>query len=57
VIIDRIVNEKKNLILEKGERAITPLMGILMSELRGKADGKILNEKLSRKVKEILSKK
>jgi len=54
-IIDRILSEKMQFIVDKKERSIPPLMGILMKELRGMVDGKILNKKLTMKVSEILA--
>ena len=56
-VIDRLIVEKQDLIEEKGERAIAPLMGLLMEELRGKVDGQVLNKKLTYKVKEALGQK
>ena len=53
-IVKRIVNEKKDLIKERKERAISPLMGILMKKLRGKADGALINKLLKEEVKRIL---
>jgi len=55
-IIERIVEEKRDLIEERGERAFKPLMGLAMKELRGKVDGKIISEKLRKKIDEILGK-
>jgi len=49
-VVEKIVRENKKLVEEKGERAIQPLMGIVMRELRGKADGKTIMEVLKRKV-------
>lgn len=55
--IQKLVEEKKELIVEKGEGAFKPLMGIVMGEFRGKIDGKVVAEKLReailRKVKEL----
>jgi glutamyl-tRNA(Gln) amidotransferase subunit E len=48
------VNQKKKFIREKRERAVGPLMGIVMKELRGKVDGKVINKMLVEKVKEVL---
>ena len=53
-LIENIVNSKKDFIREKGARAVGPLMGIVMKELRGKADGKVINKLLEEKVKEVL---
>lgn len=55
--IQRLIEEKKELIAEKGENAFKPLMGIVMGEFRGKVDGKVIAEKLreaiSKKMKEL----
>jgi len=53
-VIDNIVNAKKGFIREKGARAVGPLMGIVMKDLRGKVDGKVINKILEEKVKEVL---
>ena len=50
-IIDNLIVEKKQLIKEKGERALPALMGLVMKELRGKIDGKIVNDILKKKLK------
>jgi len=52
-IIDKIIQEKKELIEERGEMAFKPLMGLVMKELRGKVDGKIIAEKLRSKIKTV----
>jgi glutamyl-tRNA(Gln) amidotransferase subunit E len=52
--IGDIVNSKRDFIREKGARAVGPLMGVVMKELRGKVDGKVINELLEEKVKEVL---
>lgn len=44
--IKKLVEEKKDLIMEKGENAFKPLMGLVMNEFRGKVDGKVIAEKL-----------
>jgi glutamyl-tRNA(Gln) amidotransferase subunit E len=53
--IEKIVHSKKDFIREKGARAVGPLMGVVMKELRGKVDGKVINELLEKKVKEVLT--
>jgi glutamyl-tRNA(Gln) amidotransferase subunit E len=53
-LIEDIVRAKKDFIREKGDRAVGPLMGVVMKELRGKVDGKVLNKILAEKVKEVL---
>jgi len=56
-VIDRILAEKRDFILERRERAAAPIMGLVMKELRGKADGKLLNELLTMKINKILGEK
>ncbi len=52
--IEDTVASKRDFIFEKGERAVGPLMGIVMREFRGKVDGKKLNSMLKTKVLELL---
>ncbi|MEM2585703.1 MAG: Glu-tRNA(Gln) amidotransferase subunit GatE [Archaeoglobaceae archaeon] len=53
--IEKILEERKDLIAEKGENAFKPLMGIVMAEFRGKIDGKIVAEKLRNAIIKKLS--
>lgn len=53
-IIDKILSDKEKFLRKKGQSAVPSLMGIVMKELRGKADGKIVNQILKRKVEELL---
>jgi len=52
--IEKIIIEKRDFIVEKGDRAISPLMGICMKEFRGKVDGSLINKILKEKIEEIL---
>jgi glutamyl-tRNA(Gln) amidotransferase subunit E len=54
-LIQDIVNAKRDFIREKGARAVGPLMGVVMKELRGKVDGKLINELVAKKVNEVLN--
>jgi glutamyl-tRNA(Gln) amidotransferase subunit E len=45
-ILDAIVAAHEAMVRERGEKALAPLMGVAMERLRGKADGKLVNEKL-----------
>jgi glutamyl-tRNA(Gln) amidotransferase subunit E len=56
-IIEKIINENKGLIHNQKERAMGPLMGIAMKELRGKAPGEIVNNLLLNNIKKILENK
>ncbi|MFA5559898.1 MAG: Glu-tRNA(Gln) amidotransferase subunit GatE, partial [Methanofastidiosum sp.] len=52
--IEKIIIEKRDFIIEKGDRAISPLMGICMKEFRGKVDGSLINKILKEKIEELL---
>lgn len=53
--IAKLIEEKADLIAERGEAAFKPLMGIVMKEFRGKVDGKVLAEKLKKAIRDFLS--
>jgi glutamyl-tRNA(Gln) amidotransferase subunit E len=48
--LDAIVAAHEPMIRERGERALAPLMGVAMGQLRGKADGRVINDKLRSKI-------
>jgi len=50
-----IVAGKIDLVRSKGERAAAPLMGLVMKELRGKADGSIVSAILKKEIQNILN--
>lgn len=53
-IIHNIVCAKSDLVRSKGERSIGPFMGLVMKELRGKADGALVSAILKKEIKNIL---
>lgn len=53
-VLTELVNSRSDLIKQKGDAAVGPLMGEAMKTLRGKIDGKILSDKLREKVREAL---
>ena len=53
-IAQKIIQEKIDFVKQKGISAVGPLMGIIMKELRGKADGKIISEILQKEIEKIL---
>ena len=53
-ILDKIIQNNTNKIEQEKMRAISGLMGIAMKEVRGKASGKIINQKLKEKIQKIL---
>jgi glutamyl-tRNA(Gln) amidotransferase subunit E len=50
IIVD-IIDKKEGIIKNQKERAVGPLMGIVMKELRGKASGEIINRLLLKNIK------
>lgn len=54
VVCERVVREREQFIKERGEGALGPLMGIVMKELRGKVDGKVISEILREKIRQLL---
>ena len=50
-IIIKIVNENEEIIKNQRERAVGPLMGVVMKELRGKASGEMVNALLLKNIK------
>jgi glutamyl-tRNA(Gln) amidotransferase subunit E len=53
-IIEGIIDSNKEIIQNQKERAISPLMGIAMKELRGKVSGEMVNNILLEKIKKFL---
>ena len=53
-ILDKIVEDSKDLISNQKHRAIGPLMGIAMKKLRGKTSGEIVNKLLLQKINQVL---
>lgn len=54
-VVHDVVSGKADLVRSKGERAIAPLMGLVMKELRGKADGALVSAILKREIQNILN--
>ncbi|WP_290901076.1 Glu-tRNA(Gln) amidotransferase subunit GatE [Ferroglobus sp.] len=55
--IRKVIEERKDFVLERGMGAFKPLMGVVMKEFRGKVDGKIVAEKLKNELERFLSEK
>jgi glutamyl-tRNA(Gln) amidotransferase subunit E len=54
-IIKKLVKDREDFIRKQGERSIGALMGAAMKELRGKADGKIVNDSLRKEIQKLLN--
>jgi glutamyl-tRNA(Gln) amidotransferase subunit E len=55
-IVNKILKNKAEFIKEKGLDSAKPLMGLVMKEVRGRVDGKLVNELLQRELKKFLGK-
>lgn len=53
-VIKKVVQAHSAVIREKGMRAVAPLMGKCMKELRGKADGKLVNTLLTEEIQKMI---
>jgi len=54
-IIEEIVEKNQDIVKNQKERAVGPLMGIAMKELRGKASGEMVNKLLLKNIKKKLT--
>lgn len=52
--IDKIIEEKRDLLINKRDLSFSPLMGVVMKEFRGKVDGKKISDILKRKIDEFI---
>ena len=50
----KIIQGKIDFVKQKGTGAVGPLMGVIMKELRGKADGKIISEIIKKEIEKVL---
>jgi glutamyl-tRNA(Gln) amidotransferase subunit E len=50
----RLATEKHDLIMERGENAVGPLMGLIMKEFRGKVDGAVVSRVMREEVLRVL---
>ncbi|MGB1697895.1 MAG: Glu-tRNA(Gln) amidotransferase subunit GatE [Thermoplasmatota archaeon] len=53
-VINRVVAEREDFVKERGMAAMGPLMGPVMAELRGKADGGVISAKLTAAIQALL---
>jgi len=53
-LVQQLIREHEGLVRERGERALKPLMGLVMREVRGKVDGKLVHQVLERELRRFL---
>ena len=54
-ILDKIIQDNTDKIKQEQMRALSGIMGIAMKEIRGKASGKIINQKLKEKIQNFIN--
>jgi glutamyl-tRNA(Gln) amidotransferase subunit E len=54
-IIRRVVQERSSFIAERGHGSLGPLMGVVMAEVRGAADGKLVSDVLKHEISRCLA--
>ncbi len=54
-VVRRVVAEREGFARARGMAALGPLMGVVMKELRGSADGKVVSEALRRELERLIS--
>jgi glutamyl-tRNA(Gln) amidotransferase subunit E len=52
--IDSVIENNKSLIKERGSKALGILMGLIMKEVRGKADASMISEILTKKLEKLV---
>jgi glutamyl-tRNA(Gln) amidotransferase subunit E len=55
-IVRRIVTERADFVQQKQKAALGPLMGVVMAEVRGSVDGKVVAEILKNEIERVLAK-
>jgi glutamyl-tRNA(Gln) amidotransferase subunit E len=54
VIVDKVIAERADFITERGMAAMGPLVGVVMGEAGGAADGKVVSELLKQAILKLL---
>jgi glutamyl-tRNA(Gln) amidotransferase subunit E len=54
-VVRVLVSQKKDFVKQKGVTALGPLMGLVMEQLRGTADGKLISSILEEEIMRVLS--
>jgi glutamyl-tRNA(Gln) amidotransferase subunit E len=53
-IVRKILTERSDFVAQKGKAALGPLMGVVMAEVRGSVDGKLVSEVLRTEIDKVL---
>jgi len=56
-IVRKIIAERKDFVSQKGKAAVGPLMGVVMKEVRGSVDGKVVSEILKKEIEAVTGQK
>lgn len=54
-MIRGILSERQDFVKEQGMRALGPVMGVVMKEVRGRVDGKVISEALKKEIQAMIS--
>ncbi|MDD1694162.1 MAG: GatB/YqeY domain-containing protein, partial [Methanoregula sp.] len=54
-IVRKILNDRADFVAQKGKAALGPLMGVVMAEVRGSVDGKLVSEVLKTEIDKALA--
>jgi glutamyl-tRNA(Gln) amidotransferase subunit E len=54
-VIKKIIADRKEFIIQKQKGALGPLMGVVMQEVRGSVDGKVVSELLKKEIEKVLA--
>lgn len=54
-VIHTVISERKDFVKQKGTNVVGPLMGLVMKQLRGKADGQLINKLLLQEIEKVIS--
>ncbi|MDI6718194.1 MAG: Glu-tRNA(Gln) amidotransferase subunit GatE [Methanomicrobiales archaeon] len=53
-LVESILSDRSAFVREKGRASLGPLMGVVMREVRGRVDGKVVSEVLMKKIGQML---
>jgi glutamyl-tRNA(Gln) amidotransferase subunit E len=56
-VIKKIIAERTEFVIQKQKGALGPLMGVVMQEVRGSVDGKVVSELLKKEIEIVLAQK